>query len=133
MWLLAKTRQRKVFAAVAVVDIGRRQGPHEVRYIVEKDHFAAGPCKWLARVEFPDGMAAVDVGPVYGQLNGRFKTAGKALEAARAAAPEVSREARLEDDAFHLLQDAAEKFAAAGLQGKADEVYRLAERLAETA
>jgi hypothetical protein len=34
------------------------------------------------------------------------------------------------DDAFHLLQDAAEKFAAAGLQGKADEVYRLIERLA---
>jgi NAD(P)-dependent dehydrogenase (short-subunit alcohol dehydrogenase family) len=40
-------------------------------------------------------------------------------------------ESSVADDAFHLLQDAAEKFAAAGLPEKASEVYRLVERLAE--
>lgn len=34
---------------------------------------------------------------------------------------------QLEDDAFHLLQDAAEKFKAAGRDDLADRVYQLAE------
>jgi hypothetical protein len=130
MRILANERKRKVYGARAIVGTGPLPEAREVRYVIEQDPFAAGRFKWIARIEFVDGLPAVDVGPAMGRLPGWFRTAADALNAAKALRPPLGPETAAADDAFHLLQDAAEKFAAAGLQGKADEVYRLIERLA---
>jgi hypothetical protein len=132
MRVFCNMRNRKVYGAKAIVGAGLLPETREVRYIIEQDEFEANRrFKWIARIEFPDGLPAVDVGPVLGRLPGHFRTATDALNAAKALRPPVDSRAAVADDAFHLLQDAAEKFAAGGLQGKADEVYRLIERLAD--